>query len=41
MLDGHKFMPRFPRTGKRIIQAKFEFLTKHGYASSSVAISGC
>ena len=29
VLDGHEFMPCFPRTGKRIIQAKFEFLTKH------------
>jgi hypothetical protein len=29
VLDGHEFMPRLPRTGKRIIQAKFEFLTKH------------
>ncbi len=27
MLDGHEFMPRLARTGKRIIQAKFEFLT--------------
>jgi len=29
MLDGHELMPCFPRTGERIIQAKFEFLTKH------------
>jgi hypothetical protein len=27
MLDGHEFMPRLTRTGKRIVQAKFEFLT--------------
>jgi hypothetical protein len=29
MLDGHEFVPRLARAGKRIIQAKFEFLTKH------------
>ncbi len=27
MLDGHEFMPCLARTGKRIVQAKFEFLT--------------
>jgi hypothetical protein len=27
VLHGHKFMPRLARTGKRIIQAKFQFLT--------------
>ncbi len=27
VLDGHEFMPRLARTGKRIVQAKFEFLT--------------
>ena len=27
MLDGHEFMPRLARAGKRIVQAKFQFLT--------------
>ena len=27
VLDGHEFMPRLTRTGERVIQAKFEFLT--------------
>jgi hypothetical protein len=27
VLDGHEFMPRFARAGKRIVQAKFKFLT--------------
>jgi hypothetical protein len=30
VLDGHEFMPCLPGAGERIIQAKFEFLTKHG-----------
>ena len=30
VLDGHEFVPRLTRAGKGIIQAKFEFLTKHG-----------
>ena len=30
MLDGHEFVPCFTSTGKGIIQAKFQFLTKHG-----------
>ncbi len=29
MLDGHEFVARLARAGKRIVQAKFEFLTKH------------
>jgi hypothetical protein len=29
MLHRHEFMPCFPGPGKGIIQAKFEFLTKH------------
>ena len=27
MLDGHEFMPRLARAGKRIVQTKFQFLT--------------
>ncbi len=29
MFHGHEFVTRLARGGKRIVQAKFEFLTKH------------